>query len=210
MSGDVKAGAVAALETVGAGVAPADEAEQLTLVDALGLPALLPEGEATLRAQLPRKAGRPPGARNKRTEEWVEFLLKAHTSPLIMLLQIANAPVVELMKRLGCTALEALQEKRHAAIAAAPYLHQRLPQAIEVKNPEGLGIMFILPGQVPEDALGEGSVLVPMIEAKVAEKRDKSAGVGGPSSEEKPNGEVHQSLAWSAPLIAKKKPEGAA
>jgi len=97
-------------------------------LDLLGLPPL--RAGAILAER--RGRGRPPGARNKRTEDLVAWLLGKYPSPLEGLLQMANARVDELAAQLGCTPLEALQEKRHAAIAALPYIHQRQAIAVDV------------------------------------------------------------------------------
>lgn len=110
------------------GAAPAAEPEQLDLV---GLP---PPRPGARFVDKPRGAGRPPGARNKRTQAWADFLLARYASPLEVLMQIATAPVDELVAKLGCKPLEALGEKRLAAIGALPYLHQRQPLAIDLTN----------------------------------------------------------------------------
>lgn len=119
---DLKGGA----KPLGAG-----EPEQLDIEDLLGLPKT--QALTDLRAGEP-KVGRPKGALNKRTTEWAEFLLARYASPLEVLAQIANAKVGELVASLGCTKLEALQEKRFAAIALAPFLHSKQPIGINLEN----------------------------------------------------------------------------
>jgi|SRR5579862_6449925 len=104
-----------------------EEPEQL---DLLGLPMTI-AGESL---ELRRGRGRPPGSRNKRTLAQAEFLLRQYADPRAVLLQIAQAPVDELVAKLGCTALEALQEKRLAAIGVLPYVAQRQPLAVDVTN----------------------------------------------------------------------------
>ena len=118
------------LASMGQG-APAPEPEQIDIEDVLGLPqrAVDTTGEAS-----PRARGRPPGARNRRTVEWCEYLLARYTSPLEVLAQISVARVADLMRDLQCNALEALQEKRHAAIALAPFLHSRQPLAVQISE----------------------------------------------------------------------------
>lgn len=109
---------------------PAPEPEQIDLEDLLGLPngALIPPAPAA------RGPGRPPGSRNRRTSQWVDYLLSRYASPLEVLAQMATAPVDRLKVQLGCTALEAFQEKRHCAIALAPFLHQRQPLAVNISE----------------------------------------------------------------------------
>lgn len=108
---------------------PAPEAEQL---DLLGLPvAHIVGGEVR-----PRGPGRPPGARNRRTEDWEAYLSTRYTHPLETLAQISAQSVDALSKALGCKPLEALQEKRLAAIALLPFMAQRRPLALDVSNHE--------------------------------------------------------------------------
>jgi hypothetical protein len=108
---------------------PEQEPEQIDLEDLLGLPRpiVAPDGAPERRGP-----GRPPGSRNRRTVQWVDFLLRRYASPLEVLAQMATARVDDLKNQLGCNALEAFQEKRHAAIALAPFLHQRQPLALNV------------------------------------------------------------------------------
>lgn len=107
---------------------PIGEVEQL---DLLGLPV---GRSKTGEAVVSRGPGRPPGARNRRTEQMAGYLLARYTHPLETLAQIQAASVAELAATLGCSALEALQEKRLAAIAVLPYVAQRMPQAIDLTN----------------------------------------------------------------------------
>jgi hypothetical protein len=122
-----------ALNLAGGIGTPAPEEEQFTLADLLGLPET--QALTDLRAaEAAKTGGRPKGALNKRTVEWAEFLLTRYASPLEVLCQIANASVVELVASLGCSKLEALQEKRLAALGLAPYLHSKMPVSIDVHN----------------------------------------------------------------------------
>jgi hypothetical protein len=104
--------------------------------DLLGLPQT---GEAARRSVSERGrrepvGGRPRGLHNRKTEYWIAYLTSRYASPLEVLAQLATAPVDTLARELGCSRLAALQEKRHAAEALAPYLHQRLAQ-IELRPP---------------------------------------------------------------------------
>lgn len=93
-----------------------------------------------------RAPGRPPGARNRRTERMVEFLLARYPDPREVLLQMAATPVGELAATLRCTQLEAFQEKRQAAIAVLPYVAARQPVAIDLTT-RGLVHLTIEDGQ---------------------------------------------------------------
>jgi hypothetical protein len=96
------------------------EDEEPTL-DLLGLPAI--EKSANLSRA---GRGRPPGARNRTTRDWLEYLGRKYGSPLEVLAQMARAPTDQLAKELGCTKLEAYVQKRHAAESLAPFLHPKL------------------------------------------------------------------------------------
>lgn len=80
------------------------------------------------------RIGRPPGARNKRTVEFAEYLLAQYTSPAEGLARIACMSIEELVAATGCTRLEALQEKRLAMIPLLPYLHSKMPVSIDITN----------------------------------------------------------------------------
>lgn len=97
-----------------------DEPEQLGLFEAP-----VTERGQHLAAQRGR-IGRPPGARNKRTERTVAFLLARHRDPREVLLEIAESNVFDLAALLGCTPFEAMQEKRLAAIGVLPYVAARI------------------------------------------------------------------------------------
>ncbi|PWR24972.1 hypothetical protein [Zavarzinia aquatilis] len=88
------------------------------------------------------RGGRPKGAKNKRTEDWVNFILGRYRSPLVGLAEVFSRPVGELAKELGCKPLEAFQLQLRAMDILAPYLHQRLPQAIQIDN-KGLPLLAI-------------------------------------------------------------------
>jgi hypothetical protein len=91
-------------------------------------------GEAKLPvlARQERKPGRPKGSRNKRTERTVSMLLARHRDPRVVLLEIAEANTADLAGLLGCSMLEAMQERRIAAAAVLPFVAQRMPIAIDV------------------------------------------------------------------------------
>jgi hypothetical protein len=109
----------------------ASEPAQEDMAEWLGLPPVAPGREGMVQ---PRGRGRPPGSRNRRTMELAAYLLATHRSPLETLVKIANTPVAELAARLNCSPLDALDQIRLCAIAAAPYLHARMPVAVDVTN----------------------------------------------------------------------------
>jgi hypothetical protein len=111
---------------------PEEEIEQVDLLQSLGAP--VTSNVLKLRAAKRIGPGRPAGSRNRRTVEMANYLLSKYTSPLEVLAQIATAPIDELSASLSCTKLEALQEKRLAAIALKDHLHSKMPVAVDVTN----------------------------------------------------------------------------
>lgn len=150
---------------------PAPNAEQLPLLPGAGesQEAIPTEGEGAPPGH--RGPGRPPGARNKRTEEWTEYILSRHKSPLVFLAEQYTKSLKELVEELKCDPLDARKLQVQAARDLAPYVHQKQPVAMEI---EGKGRVLLiasgLPGapELSSDALtalglavgGDGGVLV--------------------------------------------------
>lgn len=125
-----KDGLVAALDALGAAPEVPAGAEQM---------ALLPDvvsGEAG-------GSGRPKGARNRRTQEWVDFLLARHRAPLEVLAEVMTKGPDALRAELGCERLEAFDRWLRVAEALLPYLHQKQPMAIQA---DGGGVLPIVLG----------------------------------------------------------------
>lgn len=141
-----------------------EETEQLEL---LGI-----EPGAVVKALRERrsKTGRPPGARNKRTVAMANYLLSRYTSPLEVLAQIATARIDELSVAMGCTKLEAMQEKRLAALGLLPYLHQKQPVAVDVTERKVVNLTIVIDedtgagGHVDDDVVTISGELVKSIE----------------------------------------------
>lgn len=165
---DTKQGLTAAIEALGAGQVLPAEAGQADLFQEADAPLPIPPA-----ARSGPKGGRPTGSRNRRTEEWVSYLLGRYRSPLVFLLETYSRTPADLAAQMqlykfhegelvldanGQPVLatgEAADIQVKAAIAALPYLHQRLPQAIEVKG-ETRGLLLIgdLGADGAADALG--------------------------------------------------------
>jgi hypothetical protein len=143
-----KIGLAAAVQALRPGPAPAAAGEQMMLAG-------LPLGEVgrgpgpTPGTAEPSvgKGGRPAGARNRRTQEWVDFIGARYRSPLVVLAEIYSRPVEDLAKALGCKKLEAFQLQLEAAKQLAPYLHQKLPLAVEF---EGKNLIALTLQAAPE------------------------------------------------------------
>lgn len=91
-----------------------------------------------------RGRGRPPGAKNKSTKAWTDYILARYTSPLVMLAEIATRPLpdlaAELMEYAGSVegakptyaqVMEILKLQVAAAKELAPFIHQKQPTAIQ-------------------------------------------------------------------------------
>ncbi len=147
---DEKQGLTAALAQLGLVDPRPDQAEQVELFDEPAADAPLPMPPAALPSA---KGGRPKGSRNKRTDEWVAFLQGRYRSPLVFLLESYSRTPAELARQLGLYKYhegklvidpvtgepvlatgEAFKVQVDAAIAALPYLHQKLPMAITVEE----------------------------------------------------------------------------
>lgn len=124
MSGGEKPGLVAALQALDArGELPA-AAEQAELWEEAA-------AELPLRPARSPKGGRPQGARNRATREWMEFFLARYRSPLVGLAEVYSRPARQLAEELGCDLLEAGKLQLAAMQALLPYVHQKQPMAIE-------------------------------------------------------------------------------
>ena len=110
----------------------------------------LPESPSRDVVRERRSAGRPPGSRNKRVEDAARFAVEAFGDPLLVLVQLATMDAEELKVAAGCSLLEAIAEKRQAAIAVLPYLHQRKPLAVDVSNRKFVHLHVSLP-DAPEE-----------------------------------------------------------
>ncbi|WP_448207279.1 hypothetical protein [Azospirillum sp. sgz302134] len=110
------------------------------------------EGFSTPR----RGRGRPAGSRNRRTEDWQRLVLSTHRSPLLVLADFYSMPVEELAARLQCSRLDAAKLQMAAARDLAPYLHQRLPQALSLDVNGTLPILHLHMG-APAGAVPAGS-----------------------------------------------------
>lgn len=112
-----------------------------------------------------RGPGRPVGARNKRTERTVAFLLSRHRDPREVLIEIAEANVFDLAALLGCKPYEAMQEKRLAAIGVLPYVAARITPEVMNDNRQAI-YLTINAGSAALSGDGEGvGVALGVVEA---------------------------------------------
>lgn len=98
---------------------PEHGAQQLALIDV----------EAPARG-----AGRPKGAKNKSTKQWVEYFLSVCDSPMIALGKMYSENTAALASRLHCKDIEAFKVQAAAATALLPYIHQKQPTLIDTNE----------------------------------------------------------------------------
>ena len=116
------------------------------------LPLGLVDGDGRAMASAPgsvpavRGPGRPPGARNKKTEAFREHILSRFKSPLTVLAETYSRPVADLARELGIKKGEAYKMQMDAAEKLAPYLHSKAP--IEVTGKDGRAVSLFI-GIVP-------------------------------------------------------------
>lgn len=105
---------------------PVERGEQLDLVPA--------EGGERAASAVPAGPGRRPGSKNRRTAEWAAYIDQRYGSPLEALAKVMAEGPEALRERLGCERLEAFDRWARVAEAVMPYLHQKLPTAVDVQG----------------------------------------------------------------------------
>lgn len=143
---------------------PAAGGEQLALIED-ATPRAQPaaggsSGEASGR-------GRPQGARNRRTDEMVRYLNTFGSGPLVGLARVVNLikwgadgmpDFADLAKALGMKKKEAAMFWRDCARELAPYMHQKLPIAVDVTGDSAGSLVVVNLGAVqgdPDTDLGD-------------------------------------------------------
>lgn len=83
-----------------------------------------------------RGRGRPKGAKNKSTKEWVEYFTNRFESPLVALGKLYTQDTKSLAREMCCDRLDALKIQVAAASSVLPYVHQKQPVALEIATEE--------------------------------------------------------------------------
>lgn len=141
-------GLASALQSLPVGDPPGIVQVQPSLWAAVPDPDAVGDDRPGVDAGEPRGAGRPPGARNKSTEDWRQFLLSRYRSPLLGAAEICNTHPVQLAKDLGIKPYEALQAWMTAARFLASYTHSKMPLALEIKDERTVTFQFMV-GEKP-------------------------------------------------------------
>ncbi|MBB5770134.1 hypothetical protein HNP47_000103 [Brevundimonas vesicularis] len=103
-----------------------------------------------LAAALPsaRKPGRPKGSKNRRTEAVTAWLLTQHRHPLSVMMEAYSMSPADFAKAIGIaqpdsdTLLDIVKLQLRMAEAVAPYVAQKLPQAVQVEGGAALTLNF--------------------------------------------------------------------
>lgn len=152
-----KIGLVKAVELTRAESVIERAAEQLSLLPSAAAAKMAGDQSADGEVAQRRGPGRPPGSRNKRTEEWCDFILGRYRSPMLFLAEAYSRPVEVLAAELGCDKLDAFKAQTAAALALAPFLHQKQPVAVEITDTGVVQLILEVPAEVD---LGGGDGLV--------------------------------------------------
>lgn len=88
------------------------------------------------------KPGRPPGARNKSTEEWKNLFLSKYRSPMMAAGELYSRPVEQLAADLGLRwdgldfdqKFRLLQFQRDTAMGVMAFVHSKQPLAVQVDS----------------------------------------------------------------------------
>ena len=78
-----------------------------------------------------------------RTIWTVNRLLEAWSDPRAVLLEIASTDTATLAERMGCTLLEAQQERRLCAQTVLPYVAQKLPVQVDVRPSRAIHLNIV-------------------------------------------------------------------
>lgn len=208
LSEDGLSAAVASIDA-GEGEIFSPPAHQLSLLPAeavADLPTAAADRQTAYRDR--SRQGRQPGAKNRATQEWRDFILSRYTSPLQFLAEIFCRPVHVLAEEIGATRAEALAVQVRAASELAPYLHGKAP--VEIKAEGGLPMMLMVsPDQALSIYQAGGQAAPPAFDLAMVERVENQevSGAGGcavgqSELDSDAKALADQALASSEPLIS--------
>lgn len=150
-----------------------------TLKDADGKP--LPSGGR----------GRPKGSRNRTTQDLIRLISETGRHPIIAMAEIVATPIDVIAKTLGCKKIEAAEYHRKVMSDLAPYVAQKLPQAVQITGANA-GMLMIVDtrsqGQIDGLDLVLAKAQGPVED--IEEYQEVSEGDGAASNGEASNGQV--------------------
>lgn len=128
-------------------------------------------------------AGRPPGAGNLATKEFRDFLMARGVSPLVQIMRWSMHTPTSLAAELQCSRVKAFELLKDLWAELAPYLHQKMPQAVEVDQ-RSAGILIlgaINANQVAEIGRRWGVSDLQLVAQEMQQNQDVSEGAGDKS-----------------------------
>lgn len=149
----------------------------LPLVDAEAAAAAIDAGRiGSMAIDEARKAGRPRGSRNKRTEQFRQFILARYAHPGEALAATYSRPVDALAAELGCTRLEAAQMQIKAAAELLPYIESKMPVAVGVSAEGQIQLILATGGGDGARQIVDGGTLtgLSLMAAGIEEKQGDS------------------------------------
>ncbi len=180
---DANSGVVTALRLLGAAGRADDVSVQNDLFEAdAPMPVAEPKGKSG------PQGGRPKGAINRSTQEWISLFLARHRAPLDVLGALYSRPWQELYEELQAEAdkhsrtrvlagggeveekilinpLDVLKFQSAAAQALLPYVHKQQPKALEIETSRrGVVLLgdLVAEGETADDS--EGLPLPPLVQ----------------------------------------------
>lgn len=78
------------------------------------------------------RRGRPPGAKNKRTDDMVRYLQQFGTDPLVGAMILQSEPPEVLAERWGCKVIDVVDRQLRSRELLAPFLHSKKPVAVDM------------------------------------------------------------------------------
>jgi hypothetical protein len=125
----------------------ADELERLTTERQLALGDMigLPKSEER-RAAVTRRPGRPPGARNRRSETVAQWIRDQVGDVLLQQAIVACMPV-DVLVAAGLSLEKAFEERRLAATVVLPFVEMRQPLAVNVAHRQVVQLTIVDAGE---------------------------------------------------------------
>jgi len=127
--------------------------------------------------------GRPKGSRSRTTQQLIKLISETGRHPVLAMAEIVSTPIDVIARTLGCTKLEAAEYHRKVMSDLAPYVAQRLPQAVQITGANAGMLMINLGGNLDEAVTG--------LDMRVLEH---DAGHGGGGADDDGESEENQGL----------------
>lgn len=96
--------------------------------------------------------GRPKGSKSRTTQQLIKLISETGRHPVLAMAEIVATPIDVLAATLGCKKLEAAEYHRKVMSDLAPYVAQRLPQAVQISGANA-GMLMINLGSHPDEAI---------------------------------------------------------